>query len=62
MRTVYYVAMTALAGLLIWGQLEAKGWREIAEDAQYAAVETAKRANAYFDELRTASVDEEEDE
>ena len=38
MRTVYYLAMTALAGMLIWGQLAAKGWQEVAEDAQYAAV------------------------
>ena len=62
MRTVYYLAMITLAGMLIWGQLAAKSWQEIAEDAQNAAVETAKRANACFDELQTASTDEEEDE
>ena len=62
MRTVYYLSMTAMAGMLIWGQIAAKGWQEVAEDAQRATIEAAKRTHACFDELRTASAEEEEEE
>ncbi len=62
MRTVYYLAMTVLAGMLIWGQVAAKGWQEVAEDAQHATIEAAKRAHACFEQLRTASAEGEEEE
>ena len=62
MRTVYYLAMTTLAGLLIWGQVATKTWQEVAEDAQRATIEAAKRTHACFEQLRTASTEREEDE
>ncbi len=62
MRTVYYLAMTVLAGMLIWGQVAAKGWQEVAEDAQHATIEAAKRTLACFEQLRTASAEGEEEE
>ena len=62
MRTVYYLAMTALAGMLIWGQVAAKGWQEVAADAQRATIEAAKRSYACFEQLRTASSEEAEKE
>ncbi len=62
MRTVYFLAMAALAGMLIWGQVAAKGWQQVAEDAQRATIEAAKRTQACFEQLGTASSEREREE